>query len=118
MPYATDVANAMLELLDATGTHPATHLSMHTGDPGDTGANEVTGGSYTRQAITWAPAADGAKSITNAPVFQIPAGTAITHFGLWSAASGGAWRGGDALPSPETYSGPGTYTADSLTITP
>ena len=118
MPYAPDVANAMLDLLDAAAVKEATHLSLHTGDPGVTGASEVAGGSYTRQAITWAPAADGAKSITGAPVFQVPASTTVTHFGLWSAVSGGSWRGGDALPSPETFSGPGTYTADSLTITP
>ena len=28
----------------------AVYVSLHTGDPADTGANELTGGSYARQA--------------------------------------------------------------------
>ncbi len=117
MGYAVEVHNAQLDLLDEDGTYPAKYLSLHTDDPGDTGAHEVTGGSYERQAITWQPAADGAKTINETPVFQIPSSTTIKFFGLWSVSSGGSWRGGDALPTNETYTGPGTYTAKSLTIT-
>lgn len=117
MGYAEDVRNAQLDLLDAGAAKEATHLSLHTADPGGSGANEVTGGSYARQLITWNPASGGQKTIVGTPVFQVPAGTTITHFGLWSAVSGGSWRGGEELPTGETYGSPGTYTADSLTIT-
>jgi hypothetical protein len=116
MSYASDVQNAMLDLLGPGGAKEATHLSLHTADPGDTGASEVAGGSYAREAVTWAAASGGPKAITNTPVFQVPSSTTITHFGLWSAVSGGTWRGGAALPSPEAFSSPGTYTANSLTI--
>jgi hypothetical protein len=116
MGYSVAVQNAMLDLLDESGTLPATHLSLHTADPGDTGASEVAGGSYVREAITWAAASAGAKAINESPVFQVPAATTITHFGLWSAVSGGTFRGGGALPSSEAFGGPGTYTANSLTI--
>jgi hypothetical protein len=116
MPYAEDVQNAMLELLGSGGAKEATHLSLHTADPGDTGADELAGGSYARQAITWEAAAGGLKVITGTPLFQIPAGVTITHFGLWSASSAGSWRGGGALPAEETYGAPGTYEANSLTI--
>jgi hypothetical protein len=117
MGYAVEVHNAQLDLLDEDGAYPARYLSLHTDDPGDTGANEVAGGSYARQAITWQPASSGAKSINEAPVFQVPSDTTIKFFGLWSASSGGSWRGGDPLPKDETFSGPGTYTGNSLTIT-
>lgn len=117
MGYAVEVHNAQLDLLDEDGAYPATHLSLHTDDPGDTGANEVAAGSYERQPITWQPASGGSKTINEAPVFQVPASTTIKFFGLWSAATAGSWRGGEALPKNETYSGPGTYTAKSLTIT-
>lgn len=117
MGYAADLRNAQLDLLDADADFPATHLSLHTADPGDDGSNEVAGGSYARQPITWNPASGGTKTISGTPVFDVPSGVTITHFGLWSALSGGSWRGGDELPASETYGAPGTYKADSLTIT-
>lgn len=115
--YADAVRNAMLDLLDESGSLPATYLSLHTADPGGTGASEVAGGSYARQAITWGAASAGSKAINEVPVFQVPASTTITHFGLWSASSGGTWRGGGALPASEAFSSPGTYTVNSATIT-
>ena len=42
-------------------------LSLHQGVPGNTGANEVSGGSYARQASNWAAAASRSKA-TNADV--------------------------------------------------
>jgi hypothetical protein len=117
MGFVDDVKNAMLDLLDEDGPKAATHLSLHTADPGATGASEVAGGSYARQAITWNPASGGAKTIVEKPDFQVPASTEITHFGLWNAVSGGTFRYGKALPTSETFSSPGTYTADSVTAT-
>lgn len=116
MSFADAVRDAMLDLLDESGSLPATYLSLHTADPGGTGASEVTGGSYARQAITWGPASAGSKAINEDPVFQVPSSTTITHFGLWSALSGGTWRGGAALPVSQAFSSPGTFTVDSVTI--
>lgn len=68
----------------------ATHVSLHTGDPGTTGANEVSGGGYTRAAITWAPGpTDG--QVTGTATVTVAAGVAITYAGLWTAASGGTY---------------------------
>lgn len=117
MGYAIEVHNAQLDLLDEDGAYPARYLSLHTDDPGDTGVNEVAGGSYTRMPITWQPASGGSKTINEVPVFQVPGSTTIRYFGLWSASTGGTWRGGNPLPNAETFAGPGTYTGDSLTIT-
>ena len=86
-----------------------THASLHTADPGSTGTSEVTGGSYARVAITWAAASGGTKQLTAAVTFQVPAGTTITHFGLWSAISSGTFRGGGSLDAGQSYPTGGTY---------
>lgn len=69
----------------------ATHVSLHTGDPSGTGANEVTGGApaYARVAITsWtAGAVDGVYTATLAGPFDVPADTEITWAGLWNGAT-------------------------------
>lgn len=64
----------------------ATHVSLHTGDPGYTGASEVTGGTYARVAITsWAAGSvDGTYTATLAGNFNVPANTEITWAGLWN----------------------------------
>jgi len=69
-------------------------ISLHTGDPGTTGANEVAGGSYARQATVFGAAA--AKSVTNtsAAVFSGMPAAVVTHVGAWSAA-GDFLRGGE-----------------------
>lgn len=107
--------NVMLDALAAV----ATWVSLHTADPGTTGASEVAGGSpaYARKAGTWNPAASGNLDNSNAPVFDIPAGTTITHFGLWSAASAGTFYGGGALSASESYGAQGVYTLSDADVT-
>jgi hypothetical protein len=112
MAFATATLNNFLDNLNSL----ATHASLHTADPGGTGASEVTGGSYARQAISWNAASGASKTITATVVFQIPAGTTITHAGTWSASSGGIWRGGGALDASQAYPTGGTYTLN-LTAT-
>lgn len=105
-----------LELLDhvlgaATYTPPVTvYISLHTADPGETGANEVSGNAYARVAVTnnatnWPAAAAGLKS--NGIVFTFPTPTGagwgtVTHFGIWDAASAGNNLFGGALSVPKT----------------
>lgn len=86
------------------------YASLHTADPGATGASEVTGGTYARKAVTWGTATGGSVSSTSIPSHDIPAGTTLAYFGWWTAASGGTWEGGGALSASETYGGAGTYT--------
>ncbi len=103
----------------------ATYISMHTADPGTTGASEVTGGSpaYARKPASWGTAASGTRSLSSAVVFDIPSGVTVSHFGLWSAASGGIFLGGDNLrdgsnnPASEAFGGQGTYTLTTASLT-
>jgi hypothetical protein len=105
----------MLDALAAV----AVYVSLHTGSPGTNGANEVSGGSpaYARKAMTWNAASGGGLDNSNAPVFDVPAGTTVSHFGLWSASSGGTFYGGDALSASESFTGQGTYTLNDGDVT-
>lgn len=80
----------------------ATHASLHTADPGTTGTSEVTGGSpaYARVAITWTAGSSDGIYTTNTLTFNLPASTAVTHIGLWSASTGGSFRDKAALVIP------------------
>lgn len=77
--------NATKEAAALAVTGLGASISLHTGDPGTTGAAEATGGSpaYARKTTTWAGGAvDGA--VSGSPVaFDVPAGT-YTHIGVWN----------------------------------
>ena len=107
MPYTTEGKNAMLDALAAI----ATHVGLHTADPSTGSPNEVTGGSpaYARKANTWNAAAGGSLDNSNAPVFDVPAGTTVTHVGFWTASSGGTLLAKAAVTN-EAFGAQGTYT--------
>lgn len=88
----------------------ATRISFHTADPGTTGTSEVSGTG--RPATTWGAAAAGSPSGRKRDGSQvsapIPGGTTVTHWGLWTAASGGTFEYGGALDAPETFGSAGT----------
>jgi len=92
MPQLTDGAkNAMLDTLGGRNGF----LSLHSGFPGTTGANELAGGSpaYARKAHTWNAAAGGVLDDSNAPVFDVPASTTVQYSGLWSLVTLGVFDG-------------------------
>jgi hypothetical protein len=84
-------------------------VSLHTGDPGETGANEASGGSYARQAGSFGNAAAGAVSNTATIDFTGMPTATITHIGIWSSSTATAsanfvW-GGTLTASKSTNSG-------------
>lgn len=91
------------------------YLSLHSADPGTTGANEFTGGGYARQAITFNTWASGASA--NAASAAVPnAGTtAATHFGVWSASTLGTYEIGGQLASSVTAASI-TFAAGAITV--
>jgi hypothetical protein len=115
----TDAAkNLMLDELATV----AVWFSLHDGDPGLTGANEITGGTpaYARQQGVWDSAAAGVLGLAGDETFDVPASADVTHFGVWSAVSAGTFYGGAELSAPESFTGQGTYTLDdtaTITIT-
>ena len=67
------------------------YLSLHTADPGTTGAFEASGGSpaYARKALSWTPGSpDG--TVTATATFDVPAGT-YTFVGAWTTVTGGTF---------------------------
>ena len=114
MPLTDNAKNAMLNHLAGV----AVFASLHTADPGTTGASEVTGGTpaYARKAITWNAAAAGNLDNNANPVFDVPAGTTVSWAGLWSAATAGTFYCSLNLVD-ETFGGQGTYTLTDADIT-
>lgn len=110
--------NSLLEIgLDAM-VDIILDASLHTADPGGTGANEVTGGSYTRQAVAWDAAGATTPAVvemTSPIVFQVPAANEINYVGLWS--SGPVWQGAIQLGAPAPFNNDGELTVQEMTIT-
>jgi len=122
MPFTTSTAQKIINaiLRNTSFTQPTTvYISLHTGDPGDSGAKEVSGGSYARKAITFA--APSGKSTSNNITLEwtnMPACT-VTHIGLWDAATSGTlwWTG--QLTTSKTLQAGDAFRIDSgaLTVT-
>ena len=111
MPYTTAGLNAAVNGVATAGAH----ISLHTADPSTTGASEVTGGTYARVATTWGTASNGVRTGSQVTV-NVPAGAAVTHWGVWSAATAGTFLFGGALGSTETFGAAGTL-AHTPTLT-
>lgn len=92
------------------------YLSLHSADTGTTGANEFTGGGYTRQPIVFGAAAGGAVANTGAVSVPNAGTTAATHTGIWSAATGGTFRAGAAVASSVTAASI-SFAAGAVTFT-
>lgn len=73
------------------------YISLHTADPGTTGANEVVGGTYGRQAGSFGVAAAGAIANDVAITFTLMPACTVTHVGIWSASTLGTFYQGGTL---------------------
>jgi len=82
MYYVDTAKNTMLNALTVN------RLSLHTGNPGASGTDNVySGGGYTYQAATFAAAADGIRKLSTAVVFQgVPEAT-VSWVGFWSSST-------------------------------
>jgi len=86
MPLADVGENVVLDALLTSR-----FLSLHTASPP---GSEVSGGAYARQSVTFVETSGPDPTIyKNSVAVQFPTATAgwgtISHFGIWSAASGG-----------------------------
>ena len=123
---ATPVAN----VADNASSSPLTnlHVSLHTSDPGEAGAqntNETTYTSYARVAVArsgsgWTVTANSVSPVANIDFPACTGGTAtITHFGVGSAASGAGvlYYKGTVTPNISVSTGvtPRLTTASAIT---
>ncbi len=106
MAYSTLGKNAMLNVLGAL----AVKASLHTADPGDNGANEVSGGNpaYAKKTVAWSAAGSGTMNLNGTAVFDVPASTTVSWVGFWDSA-GTVFYGG-ANVTDEVFANQGTYT--------
>lgn len=110
--YGQDILNFVFK--QTSPAAPTTvNLSLHTADPGTTGANEVTDTGYARQNITTKMAAPSGKTITNNTAITFgPAAISytVTHWGLWDQSGtfidGGAFTSSVTLAIGEHYNIP------------
>lgn len=105
------------DTLNQVGTYLASlcpYMSIHTADPGTTGANESAA---PRQACSFQVDADGDLTLVSTVSFTggDPSGPA-QYAGLWTAAVGGTFRGGFLLTGDNTFNAAGEYDVLSLTI--
>jgi len=101
MPFTEAARNIFLDkMFRSTGTDYINLVSLHTGDPGTTGANEVVGTGYARKSISLNT---GTGSSTSLASWENASGTSwgtITHVGLWYS-SGPVYLGSAALSVPK-----------------
>lgn len=112
MPATVAERNAILNAFCPGASHASytgntsLFLSLHTSDPGDTGANEYVGYSGgLRLAITFSAASAAAAAsggTSSQQDFTAMGATTITHVGLWSANTGGSFKGGGPLGAART----------------
>ena len=119
MGLSASARNNMLDcgLRLQTPSVSLTHASLHTANPDPSGGSEVTGGSpaYARKSITWAAAAAGSMAASNQPVFDVPAGTTVSHVGFFTAVTTGTYYGMSDV-TDEVFGAQGTYTLTSITV--
>ncbi len=92
--------NATKETAALAVTALGGYISLHTGDPSTTGANEATGGSpaYARKLTTWTGGGSDGVVAGSEVTIDLAAGT-YTHFGVWTAVSAGTFIGGGSITS-------------------
>jgi hypothetical protein len=95
-------------------------ISLHDGDPGETGANEIVGGSYGRQQTSFAAASGGAVSSDAAANYtdmpECKSGGAngqLSHVGVWDAETNGNFLWGGALETPKDVNAGDTFNVAS-----
>lgn len=107
------LTNAALEVMGDALAGAITHVSLHSADPGGTGANEVG----TRLATSW-DLTDPDGDITDGPFAftGLPASGAVTYVGFWSALTAGTFYGSYALTGDQAANAAGEYTVNTVTL--
>jgi hypothetical protein len=100
------------------------YVSLHSADPGTTGASEISGGAYARQGpVAFTNAGNEPTVASNSAIISFPTATAawgtIGWFGMWTAATAGTYNGGGALSAskPVNAGDQVRFLAGALTVT-
>lgn len=109
------LTDTTLQMMGTYLTTIGTHLTLHSGDPGTTGANLVP--TTARIAASWSVDADGDLTLSAQAAFVGAAANApVSWVGIWSALTVGTFRGGFPLTGDTTANALGEYNVTALTI--
>lgn len=106
MTYTNAAKDAAVNSIRALLTSNIGYISMHTADPGTTGASEATGTAYARGSSTFPAASGGTGSAGGQASVTARTGsaTAATHVGIWTAITAGTFVCGIPLSVTENFS--------------
>lgn len=107
--------NAFLQAVADAATALGNSISLHSADPGTTGASELTGGGYARKTTTWgASAMNGGNAVATGSTvrFDVAANASAQWYGVWA---GGTFRYGRPLTPGVTI---GSSGAGQIDVTP
>lgn len=118
MSISNYAENKMLDTLRNTSFAVAnTYVKLHTGDPGEDGANNAATNA-TRQAVTFSAASSGSMaSSANVTWTNVSTTETYSHWSIWDASTAGncLWTG--ALSSSAAVTAGDTFQITSLTLT-
>lgn len=99
--------NELLDQIFRNSAAPAitsVWISLHSGDPGETGVFEISGNGYIRKTSGFDVASNGATANSNLVSFSGMPALTVTHVGLWDASGAGAgnFLGGGSFSASKT----------------
>lgn len=115
MAFGDTFGNSIINVMRNTASTAISAIwaSLHSTSPGSNGINQVTGGSYTRKALTLnAPASKTTTNTSGISFTGMPAVT-VTHAGIWKSSASTAASNfliGGALTASKTLSSGDTLT--------
>ncbi len=115
MPFASPALNTAAVAVAGS----IAYISLHSGAPGTTGTNEISGGSpaYARKAPTYGtPDANNRVDLQAALLFNVPASTTVAAIGFWTALTGGTFLGSATFAAAETFSAAGELSLTSAAV--
>lgn len=95
---------AYLDLIAAAGANAITHIALV-----DSNGDELTGGDYARQPVSWTAPDDGLIRPSDDLDFAVAEGAEVAGWRGYSAVSGGTGYGGADFPA-ENFTAAGTFT--------
>ena len=111
MPLSEQALDGMAQWL----ADHATHLALHSADPGPTGTNETTA---LRVPASWSAPVTGVLTLNSRAFLGGEPLGPVTHVGFWSAADGGTFYGSAELTGDHVFNGNGVYNVSTLRIGP
>lgn len=115
MPGVTNT-NAT-QMLAAMSSY-ALFLGLNQGDPGATGASEISTSSYDRKPCSWqTPNSGQLKIFSGGIAMRVPGVSSVGYWSLWTSTLTGTCAGSGSFTTAEVFVNPGTFTVQSLTYT-